>query len=342
MKRTTIIISFLFATSALFAQSINANFQTDAQGWRSHQESVRWSNLFPPMEDRGGISFSGENMDGNLFLFIQKEITDLLPNRNYRVMFNMNWLAWMDISASSIIVKVGAVNYYPTLDVSANPNFYSPIVTTFDKGKIGQNGRDFIVAGRLTPNQNGHPFLQNVHNFDNTFFVNTDDEGRLFLMIGVESENEKIENVYLSTLRVLLHENGEAREIQTTTPSLDVAQLSTENTISEEEEEDPAVLYYEEGSAFSPVIPDMVEEISSGIEFISKTENDFVFFKSNFNDEIEMLGIYTEDNHLMKIFSFRNPSVERAFQTTGLPPGTYRIEFILVDGRIINQMYTIK
>ena len=318
MKRTTIILGFLFATSIVFAQSrsINANFEEDKQGWTSHQ-GVEWSHLFGSMADRKGLSFSGENTEGILFLSIQKEITDLLPNANYRVMFNMNWLAWLQFSASPITIKVGA-----------NDNF--------------------IVAGRLTPNQNGHPFLQNANNFDNAFFVNTDDKGRLFLTIGIEPpidpqttigiepKNVTVEHVYLNTLRVLLHENGKAREIET-------APLSTENIIlDEEEEEDPAVLYYEEGRAFSPVIPDMVDEVSSGIRFIFNAENGLVFFESDFNDEIEIVGIYTEDNHLMKIFSFRDPSVERAFQTTGLVPGTYRIEFVLADGRIINETFTIK
>jgi len=309
MKKTITLFCILFTTLTVVAQSrsINANFEEDKQGWTSHQ-GVEWSHLFGSMADRKGLSFSGENMDGKLFLFVQKEISDLLPNRNYRVTFNMNWLAWLEASASPIIVKVGA-----------NDNF--------------------IVAGRLTPNENGYPFLQNVNNFDNAFFVNTDEKGRLFLMIGIETENEKIEHVYLNTLRVLLHENGEAREKQTT----ESTPLSTENIMSdEEEEEDPAVPYYEEGRAFSPVIPDMIDEMPSGIKFISNVENDLVFFESDFNDEVEMVGIYTEDNHLMKIFTFRDSSVDRAFQTTGLVPGTYRIEFVLADGRIINETYTIK
>jgi len=314
MKRTTIILGFLFATSIVFAQSrsINANFEEDKQGWTSHQ-GVEWSHLFGSMADRKGLSFSGENTEGILFLSIQKEITDLLPNANYRVMFNMNWLAWLQFSASPITIKVGA-----------NDNF--------------------IVAGRLTPNQNGHPFLQNANNFDNAFFVNTDDKGRLFLMIGIETENEKIEHIYLNTLRVLLHENGKAREIQTTTPSSDVTPLSTENIIlDEEEEEDPAVLYYdEEESAFYLVVPDMIDDISSGIKFILNAENGLVFFESDFNDEIEIVGIYTEDNHLMKIFSFRDSSVDRAFSIIGLVQGTYRIEFVLVDGRVINETFTIE
>jgi len=184
MKKTLTIFGFLLATSALFSQSISANFQTDMEGWTSHQSTVEWANLFAPMNDRGGISFARENADENdAFLFIQKELLELLPNARYRITFNTSWLAWLETSAFPITVKVGANN-------------------------------DFVVAGQLTPNENGLAFTQNINNFDNAFYVNTDDEGRLFLMIGIETENPKVENVFLNTLRIVLREVPETQDVQ--------------------------------------------------------------------------------------------------------------------------------
>jgi hypothetical protein len=184
MKKTLTIFGFLLATSALFSQSISANFQTDMEGWTSHQSTVEWANLFAPMNDRGGISFARENADENYtFLFIQKEVTELVQNTRYRITFNTSWLAWLETSAFPISVKVGASD-------------------------------DFVVAGQLTPNENGLAFTQNINNFDNAFYVNTDDEGRLFLMIGIETENPKIENIFLNTLRVVLREVPETQAVQ--------------------------------------------------------------------------------------------------------------------------------
>ena len=295
MKKTTTIFGLLIATFVLSAQSINANFEVDKEGWTSHQSTVKWSNLFSPMADRGGISFSRENQNEG-FLFIEKEVADLLPNRNYRVIFNMNWLAWLETSASPIVVKVGASN-------------------------------DFIVAGRLTPNPNGYPFLQNVNNFNNAFFVNTDHQGRLFLMIGIETENEKIEQVYLNTLRVLLRENGEARDISPVEILSNVeTTLPTESIVTNE-------IIFEIDETIS-------ENITAEVVFVT-AENGFVFFESDYNDEVEMVNIF-KDDHLMKVFRFRNPTENRAFQTTGLPPATYRIEFVLFDGRTINELLTIE
>ncbi|MCL2027515.1 MAG: hypothetical protein FWG79_03405 [Bacteroidales bacterium] len=309
MKKLVLISVFLIVNFALFSQnvrSINANFEVDEQGWTSHQ-SVKWSALFPPMDHRHGISFSGESENGKLFLFMQKEVTDLQPNTNYRVMFNMNWVCKMEAFASPISVK------------------------------IGRNEYDFIVAGQLKPEEFGRPFLENIQNLDNAFFVNTDETGRLSLMIGLESEYEKIEHIYLNTLRILLAENGEAREIKSKIISEKITETITENfteTITENTTETITETIAE------PVVNPAIEEISS-IVFV-QGEDDLVFFESEFNHEVELLNIYTEDNHLIKLFTFRNLSDSRSFRTTGLPLGTYRIEFILTDGRKFNKLYTIK
>ncbi|MCL2412917.1 MAG: hypothetical protein FWC98_02130 [Bacteroidales bacterium] len=231
MKKITLILGFLFATFALFSQSINANFKTDSEGWTSHQTTVEWANLFAPMNDRGGIRFFGKQDTVEiLFLFIQKELTELLPNTNYRITFNMNWLAWLDTLASPIFVKVGAMNsetraeqeIEDTISFTVEKEDEVLIIDSvftriaiqdfFESGELGQDGRDFTVVGQLTPNEYGYAFMKNINNFDNAFYVNTDDEGRLFLMIGVETENDKIENVFLNTLRILLHEIGEVQE----------------------------------------------------------------------------------------------------------------------------------
>jgi len=251
MKKTLTIFGFLLATSALFSQSISANFQTDMEGWTSHQSTVEWANLLAPMNDRGGISFSRESevsfREGEFFLgerlskgpiakdlsflFVQKELTELSPKTNYRITFNMNWLAWLEISASPIFVKVGAIVQQPTgtmilssgdpvdgdtsfLYEKNTPSYWQLVSHNFNRGELGQDGRDFVVAGQLTPNENGLAFTQNINNFDNAFYVNTDDKGRLFLMIGIETENPKIENVFLNTLRIILREVPETEEVQ--------------------------------------------------------------------------------------------------------------------------------
>ena len=222
MKKTLTIFGFLLATSALFSQSISANFQTDMEGWTSHQSTVEWANLFAPMNNRGGISFARENTSSReehinrdySFLFIQKELANLSPNTSYRITFNTSWLAWLEASASPISVRVGAINNVP---VSV---FSETIIMPYGvSGKVSYLHnftieRDFVVAGQLTPNENGLAFTQNINNFDNAFYVNTDDEGRLFLMIGIETENPKIENVFLNTLRVVLREVPKTEEVQ--------------------------------------------------------------------------------------------------------------------------------
>ena len=290
MKKLTIIFSLLFATFALFAQSnrsINANFEVDKEGWTghflgifetrdtiidwegrellsskiNHEPSITWSNLIPPLNERGGISFSGKNYsndrrristpgrsyDAGLFLFIQKEVTDLLPNTTYRVVFNMNWFYQMDPSALPITIKVGAMNQEPIVtaqhvELATNKVYEIREVlmhdspTPIDRGEIGRNGHDFVVAGQLIPNESGLPFQQNLHNFENAFFVDTDKKGRLFLMIGVEPTRGDVENVFLNTLRVVMTENRSVA-LNTSSDNEKINELDDEEDDDDEQSE---------------------------------------------------------------------------------------------------------
>ena len=258
MKKSIIVLGLLFAKFALFAQSINADFETDKQGWTAHFSGIfnehateqdgriEWAKLPSPLNTRGGISFSGKNHSNVMFLYIQKEITDLAPNTDYRVIFNMDWVSRMNPSASPITVKVGAVNKAPMFAGEFVGTYFNDVeeesieeeesveeekiaeeegedenldredrtfddrwlwTAVFDKGEPGRNGRDFRAVGQLIPNEFGYPFQQNLHNFDSAFLAKTDESGRLFLMIGVEPEQGNIENVFLNTVRVILIEN---------------------------------------------------------------------------------------------------------------------------------------
>ncbi len=304
IKNKIFCLGLCLLAQVTFAQSVNANFEVDEEGWTPHftgypvggeetyELSAKWSKMISPLNQQGGISFSGKNYSKTLFLYIQKEINDLLPNTNYQVMFNMDWLCRMEPSAAPITVKIGVSTQEPELSES------SLVEPSFKKGEIGKDGRDFSVIGTLKPNEFGYPFQQNMQNYDKAFLVNTDDEGRLFLMIGVEPENDDVADIFLNTLRVVLAENGEAREI---------------SNIS-----------------------------SSSVIFYPNMTNDVISFESDYNSEIEMVNIYTADNHLIKIYTFRDPFANRAFYTTDLLSGVYRIEFVLQDGRTINKSYTVE
>ena len=303
MRTLATILILSTASFALFAQSVNANFRSDEQGWMPRfagyspnaegcDRCIEWSIIMPPFEDKNGLSFYGKNCGTELFLYIQKEVDGLSPNTNYRLFFNTDWIYQMDSTASPVFVKAGAVAQEPEhfgIDV---------MKPSFRRGDIGQNGRDISVIGQLTPDRD----RENLQNFEDPFFANTDENGRLFLMLGVESESGIFENIFLNTLRIVLAENGAAREV----PNVDTP------------------------------------EVSVPIVFHSNETNDTIFFESDYNDDIEMLNIYTQDNHLIKVYMFRNPDDTRAFRVEGLESDTYRIEFVLADGRTINKLYTIE
>ena len=307
MRTLATFLALLAATSTPFAQSINANFEVDEQGWTSHSVGyavdseevvelfVGWSKMVPPLADRGGMAFFGKDHGSDLFLYIQKEVDGLSPNTNYNVVFNMDWVGRMEPSTSPVFIKISALHHEPELTDETGV-----MEASFKKGNVGRHSREFALIGRLTPDPLDYTFIfvRNFHNYNNAFSVNTDENGRLFLIIGVESESGDIDNIFLNTLRVLFFENGAARKISNIDPSL--------------------------------------------MRFRADKENNLVFFESDYNDDIEKVIIYTDDNHLVKLYTFSNPIAYRAFRSADLTSGTYRIEFVLNDGRIINKSYIVE
>ncbi|MDR2907431.1 MAG: hypothetical protein LBU91_05535 [Bacteroidales bacterium] len=210
MKKILIVLSLLIATFALSAQNINANFEVDEEGWTSHfrgyqdgcleedELCIIWSKLIPPMGDRGGISFSGKNYSNQLFLYIQKEVGELLPNTTYNITFNTSWVSQLGSNPAPTFVKVAVLNEEPF------PVYEDLIKPSFDKGPIGQNSRDFNVIGRFSANPSGYPTQDDFHNLQNVYTGTTNLNGRLFLIIGVEPQYGHVSNIFLNTLRVVL------------------------------------------------------------------------------------------------------------------------------------------
>lgn len=219
---------FLLGVSVkLSAQSMNHPFTSSSEGWvkgyagypvqaaSSYELNVQWVSV-PDNISSGakGMLFSGKNYSKKLFLFIKKKYTNLQPNTAYKVVFNMDWLTnYPANKQEKIYVKVGAFTYEPfTIDTGF-------VRTNMEQGIIGENSKDFMVIGNLNNALNTDEYKTvNIHNYTKPFYVNTDKNGALWLVIALEPEAVDISNTYLTSLRILLRNDGHARNFSDIDP----------------------------------------------------------------------------------------------------------------------------
>jgi hypothetical protein len=201
--------------SGLFAQSYNATFRSGDDSWvagytgappRADDDDVvkiEWKET-EPQKNNFAISFSGKNKSKNLFLYIYRQFTGLKPNSLYGIIFNTQFLVNNENQDGIIYVKAGALDHTPiTFDLRLTE-------ANFQKGKIGYDGKNLEVLGILYPTGSGNLNFQQMQNYAKPFYANTDKDGNIWLIIGIEPEVsvKKISPVYLSTLRILLQYQG--------------------------------------------------------------------------------------------------------------------------------------
>lgn len=175
-----------------------------------------WSSLPSDLEGYG-LFLSGNNHSDDLFMYIQKQITGLKPETTYQVQFNVELASntpegMMGIGGSpgeSVYIKAGAVTIKPEL-VNDSINW---LRMNIDKGNQASEGKDMINLGTLAnPNINletstGEEYaLMNLDNQQIPFFVASDKDGSIWVIIGSDSGFEGATAVYYNSIGIQLTE----------------------------------------------------------------------------------------------------------------------------------------
>ncbi len=208
------------------AQSYNATFPDGNDNWiegyagypakseENYDINITWSQL--PDSSGFGLSFSGNNYSKQLFLFVKKHFENLHPNTTYRIIFNMDlYTNYIQNNNENIFIKAGAMQEEPVC------NDYSMVETNIKKGDIGKQGLNMNLLGNVAKKNNNDSNFEiiNFQNYNNPFYVNTNDKGDLWITIGIEPQMQEMPDVYISTLRIIFRNDGMAREISNINPS---------------------------------------------------------------------------------------------------------------------------
>lgn len=214
-------ILLLGGNQYLWGQSHNTNFKNGDDGWvgayigypakaeQTYELNVSWAKA-PSLENNNesfGLIFSGKNYSGQVFLYAYKHITGLRPNSSYRIIANTSILTnYYPEDDRKMYMKIGALNKAPaTYELRM-------VESNFNKGDFGRDGKNMMILGAIGTKENRGEY-ENIllYNYQNPFIANTNKNGELWIIIGIEADEDirNLPDTYLKTLRLIFHNNGE-------------------------------------------------------------------------------------------------------------------------------------
>jgi hypothetical protein len=204
---------------------ITFDFTNDYQGWVAGfadypvGKEAEWAigaslaALPAPLDGtRKGIRLTGENHSDDLFMYLSRGVTGLLPNARYGARFRVtlatnaprNCVGIGGAPGESVVLKVGATSTEPQRIVDA-ANYYR---ASFDHGSQLVGGRDATPVGNIaTSNTNCSVLRYELKEFDSgsmPLTATTDANGRLWLVVGIDSGFEGTTAVYITAIRIAL------------------------------------------------------------------------------------------------------------------------------------------
>ncbi|MDW7695554.1 hypothetical protein R9C00_26795 [Flammeovirgaceae bacterium SG7u.111] len=142
------------------------------------------------------MRLTGRSLNGELFMYMKVHIENLEPNVSYDLDINMNVAFDVEsdsnvVDAKKIYVKAGAVTTEPvsTLTPDEAELGYIGYTTSFDKGNLGSDGADLAYLGSIEIGKTAYE--DNVFTVDNRnekITGTTDADGKLWLIVGIETE----------------------------------------------------------------------------------------------------------------------------------------------------------
>lgn len=204
------------------AQTFTFDFETNTQGWLAdwadypandsvyYQLESKYTSL-PTyiVPNQKGIFIKGFNHSDDLFMFLKKKLTGLLPNQKYKIQFQLQIASNAPTNAigvgggADIVIKAGAAPIEPikVKAPQAGTTFY---LMNIDKGNQSISGTQMDTIGRTGVNDTTTQFALINRQNKNPFYATTNANGELWAIVGTESAFEGLSELYYSHIVLTL------------------------------------------------------------------------------------------------------------------------------------------
>jgi len=154
------------------------------------------------------LMLSGNNHSDDLFMFLKKKITNLSPNTEYAVSFEVKFAtnaAKNSVGAGgspgeSVFLKAGAFHEEPVK--VAKDGYYT---MNLDKGNQSSRGEDMVVIGTIASSYtDGMNYALETLNNITSFEARSNQNGELWVIIGTDSGFEGTSTIYYTEVSLVL------------------------------------------------------------------------------------------------------------------------------------------
>ncbi len=176
-----------------------------------YQLRYEYTDLPSNLGDRKSFMLSGNNHSDDLFMFIKRKITGLIPNTSYNLVFEVELASnaaagSVGIGGSpgeSVFLKAGASEIEPRKIAESNK-----YVLNIDKGNQSTPGDNAIVLGNISvPSASTDYVLISRNNTSSEghqpFIAQSNDAGEIWLVVGTDSGFEGVTTVYYTKINVV-------------------------------------------------------------------------------------------------------------------------------------------
>ena len=224
MKKLLIFTLSIFFCVNGFAQEYSFGFTTGEEGWIAnfadypageevfYELDFQWSPLPNPLDtNQNSLFITGINHSDDLFMYIKKNITGLLPNTAYTVTFDIEFASIYPTNAvgvggapgEGVTMKAGVTLVEPISFIEDDTVFIN-----IDKGNQTNGGIDMDVIGHVgvADDTTEYTLITN-NNFPEPFAITTDSNGEVWLIIGTDSGFEATTALYYNQIDVVFTHN---------------------------------------------------------------------------------------------------------------------------------------
>jgi hypothetical protein len=226
-----IFVAFLFGiascnfkedTQGIYLFSYGFDFSESDHGWQhgfsdypadkdSTANNLKYDYTNQPGSEKA-LMLSGYNYRDRLFMFVKKELTDLKPDTEYTITFDVQLSTSSKAAGSNppgiangenISLKVGAMGIEPRSRV-----VQGNVIMNIDKGDLTEDGTDMIFIGNiLAPeSESEYSFISRTNSTskESPLLVRTNSNGNLWLIVGTESGATGSTTVFYNRINIAL------------------------------------------------------------------------------------------------------------------------------------------
>lgn len=187
-----------------------ADYPNEADTLSKYQFEFSHSGLPNPLNNAdGALKLSGINRSDDLFMFIKKKVSGLVPGKIYSIDFKVDFATNADSNmlgvggapGEGVTIKVGAVPLEPMKFLHLPENWFR---MNIDKGNQSVGGADMKIIGDFANGTSQNIYLLKQLSTTTPINVKANQQGDIWLVIGTDSGFEGITTIFYNSIQIII------------------------------------------------------------------------------------------------------------------------------------------